>query len=231
MTELEKLKQWLSNHPREDIPFWPGADFTGNFGLRASQTLLNMGASLLHLGTDRAGYPQPMPMPFDGRYRWRLAQYPAGSVLRYVPDDLDLEIQVFHTVHPDSDVTEIENHAVRGERIPVKPGSLGLSTGVHTHGEVLLPYSDDVWEWVRGKVIYVEEGVLRIDEVRTHCEDHGLKIDQCLTGVEKQVQTWGIEEMTNRAAVRSGEGFPGYRTPAWGAGRVIIVDTRWLLLI
>lgn len=228
MTLLNDLTAWLADNPPAAMPYWPGAALTGAFGLRTSRAVLDAGGSPLHLGVDRAGGGQ-FTMPFDGSVFWRPVDGVAGSVLSLNPHGLAMEIQVFHTVG-DGHALEISERLHRGDPLPVTPGDLGLSLGVHTHTEVLMPYDDDLQAWLQtGSATLVIGHIINAAEVVRHCAAQGLDDEMMLSRARAQVGTWRIREMTDRYAVR--EGVPEYRTPEWGSGPTIHVDSQWLLSI
>ena len=139
------IDRWLQDNPPAEMPFWPGAAYTEVFGIRSHQETMYNGANPGHLGTDRAGSPAALLMPFDGSLEW--LPYPdsdMGSILRLKPAHQDFEIQVFHTVAPGNTDHIDEPYVVRRTPLPVRPGNLGRSTGVHTHMEVLFRYTAEI---------------------------------------------------------------------------------------
>jgi len=231
MTTLEHLKMFLEDNPPKKMPFWPGARYTGRVGLRTSREVLDAGASPLHLGVDRAGGDQ-LKMPFYGVLEWKKVHGPAGSILRLSPYGMDLEIQVFHTAHKDRFVDELEGCFSKGDVLPVQPSNLGLSTGVHTHTEVLLPYELDLLHWIKeGTVPFIRAGVVDEWYVKHHADKHDLNEKDLLERLRTQVREWDITEAAPRYVVR--QTLPPYRAPVWAGERptTIHVDSRWLLKI
>ena len=230
MTLLDDLTAWLSDNPPADMPFWPGAKTTGRFGLRTLQMLMDAGASPLHLGVDRAN-GREFTMPFDGSLFWITAGDPAGSVLSLMPIGLSMEVQVFHTASRDgAHISEVSQRLHKGDRLPVVPSDLGLSLGVHTHTEVLFPLDESLRAWVhQGATPIVTRGAVEVDYVAMHCREHRLNLNETLAGIHRQVDEWGIREMTDRYAIR--DSVPQYRRPEWGSGPTMHVDSKWLLQI
>lgn len=223
---VSELQAWLAENPPADMPYWPGARCTGRVGLRKSQSLLDAGASPLHLGVDRAGGDDYL-CPFDARVSWALVGGVAGSVLRIVPEHLDgMEIQVFHTVAYDSGVHYIETRCRKGDRMPIKPGALGLSAGVHTHTEVVMRDSDKLRDWMEDSEAIVHRGEIIRSLVTLHCAQYDMDRRTVLTRLAQQIQTWRIVEATQIYAVR--EALPDYRAPGF-RGMVCLVDSLWLL--
>ena len=228
MSLLDDLTAWLGENPPESMPFWPDAKTTGGFGLRTLQMLLDAGASPLHLGVDRAG-GREFVMPFDGSLFWITAGLPSGSVLSLVPVGLSMEIQVFHTA-AGPHMSEVSQRLHKGDRLPVRPSNLGLSLGVHTHTEVLFPLDDSLRTWVhQGATPIVTRGAVVVEYVTAHCREHRLNFDETLSAIHRQVDGWGIREMTDRYAIR--DNVPDYRRPEWGRGPTLHIDSQWLLHI
>lgn len=222
---ISTLLRWLEANPPADIPYWPGAKITTSFGLRLK---IPPKTSPLHLGVDRAA-GREYCMPFDGSVFWRKTGGVAGSVLSLVPHGIDMEIQVFHT-ETDREVDHISARARKGDPLPVEPGDLGLSYGVHTHTEVLFPYDTELLKWLhQGSMPIVTYGGINHDYLIAHSRRNNLNAADTLAAVLKQVDEWGISEMTSRYAVR--DGIPEYRRPVWGRGSTVHVDSMWLLQI
>jgi len=233
MSLFTDLRTWLEANPPEDMPYWPGARTTGRFGLRSLQMLLDIGASPLHPGVDRASGGQ-FTVPFDARIFWRRLHPNSawGSVLIVKAVTLDLELHVGHTCCPDEPVMEFDGFYKRGHQMPVDPGSLGLSTAVHTHTEVVMPLDNDVRCWIMNAgcdTILTPEGELAEEYVRDFCREHDLNYEQVEDMVWRQVGSWGIEEMTTKYMVR--KRLPPHRRPTWGHGDVMLIDSHWLLQI
>lgn len=227
---IADLERWLKENSPKEMPFWPNAKCTGPFGLRSSQELLDLGANPLHLGRDRAGSSAPLKMPFDGRLTWRRLHpdFAAGSLLQIRAHHVPLEIQVMHT-EAAPHVNEIVGSYLKGDVLPVHAGSLGLSTGIHTHLEVLMPWSKDLWAWVDGRIAYVTNGLPVKRELKEFCRVNNLDSSSYISRVGDQALEWGIIRMTDRAAVRVS--VPPYREPSFGNGKTIHVDSGWLLEI
>jgi hypothetical protein len=227
MTPRDKLTQWLRENPPESIPYWPGAAVTTPFGFRMQKTILQMGASPLHIGIDRAGGKQFL-MPFDGFIEWRLTRNSAGSLLRIVPETTGFEMQVFHT-DAGKHQTIIEDRLRQGETMPVVPGTLGLSSGVHTHTEIVFPDHESLREMFAGEKLIVQDRQLDMSAVDGYCATLGLDADPMLIRTAGQVRTWAIDEMGEHYAVR--RNLPDYRLPHWGKGATLHVDSMWLFRI
>lgn len=233
MNFTKQLEIFLKDNPPKDMPYWPGAQYTGRMGLRSSREVLDLGASPLHLGVDRAG-GNDFLMPFDGVVAWKRldASSPIGSLLVLSPYSLDMEIQVFHTDAPDRHTMEIEGAYRKGDKLPVKPGRLGLSTGIHTHTEVLFPWEPNFLKDLRqGARPFVIRGTVDTHYVKNHCDKYDLNEKKFLESLRNQVETWGILEASNRYAIR--EQLPVYRAPVWAGENptTIHVDSRWFLQI
>lgn len=206
------------------MPFRPGAAYTGGFGLR-THALGSPG----HLGVDRGSSPGAILHCFGGAWLWRPVAGDWGSVLRLAPHDFHIEVQIGHSVYRGGEVGF--GCAERGSVLPVVAGDLGLSSGVHTHTEVVLPYSAELRNSLaeRCSVSYVtDEGVNR-EAVLRHCRSHGLDGDDVVKRLQEQVVSWGIRELWDHFAVRAG--LPAHRRPEWCGGAVLLVDSRWTLQI
>jgi hypothetical protein len=166
-------------------------------------------------------------MPFDGTLVWKFVGGVAGSVLRLAPFGLDLQIQVFHT-EIDGHVQSLMLRPKKGEVVLPVPGNLGLSIGIHTHTEVLMPYDEDLFWWASAGVHpLVTGGVLDAEEVAAHCELFDLDEQDFLTRAKYQISTWGITHYyPQRFAVR--KELPSYRSVPW-AGPTMHMDSLWLL--
>lgn len=230
MSILDNLVAWMKENPPKTMPFYPKAQCTGRVGLRSSREVLDAGASPLHLGVDRTA-GTGLVMPFDGRLWWRRTGGVAGSVLTLKPKGLCMEIQVFHT-DAGREVDEISEALHRGDPLPVRPASLGLSSGVHTHTEVLFPNDKELRVWAtEGIPAIITEGAVNqhlLPAIRMHCDKHDLNYEEFLRATKTQVKRWCIEEFWPRAAVR--RVLPTYREPDW-MGSTLIVDSLWLLKI
>jgi hypothetical protein len=225
------LAKWLRENPPDDMPFFPGARVTGEFGLRQSKMVLEMGASPLHLGVDRAG-GDGLRMPFDGYIYWRQVGGVAGSVLSIMPDECKLELQVFHTIHVDKHVMHYEDHFFAGEHIPIEPSNIGLSQGVHTHTELLMPFDSTVAQRFAGDRLIVDRGVVDVDYVHDQYVEMGFDegdIDRFTVRAIGQVRSWAISDVGAHHAIR--KHLPSYRRPQWGAGPTLHIDTMYLLQI
>lgn len=222
------FNRWLLENSPKDMPFYPGAGYTEWFGLRRHRSTIEAGASPAHLGVDRAG-GDALEMPFDGTLEWDLYQgSPLGSLLRLTPDSYNLQIQVFHT-EAQSHVTEIAARYNKGDKLPVKPGSLGLSTGIHTHTEVMFPYT----QTIRSRIVdtrltegepYVVDGE-PTDVVQEHCVKYDLHYPTVRDMLKAQIDKWGITELAPHYAIRESV----WRAP-WD-GPVLFADSYKLLLI
>lgn len=201
-------------------PYRPGAKHTQAFGLR-----INDIGSPLHPGNDRGKEPRDILAPFDGELVWNRVAGVAGSVLQLIPSYARcyVEIQVFHTVPESEYVNHIKAHVHRGEALPVKAGDIGLSTGVHTHTEVVVKDGTEITD--EGVPIYVD-GEFNEQFIRDHCKRYGLDFADVIKRATEQVKTWEIRYMSTHYAIR--RGVPDYRTPHWGAGETIHVDPRWM---
>ena len=232
---LHNLRRWLERNPPEDMPYWPGAATSGRVGIRKSQKVLDRGASPLHPGVDRYddGDAKEFTVPFDGDFSWTLLSEKsvAGSLLQIKAHGVDLELQVFHTEHAGPDVDRIGQHVKKGDPMPVDPGDRGLTLGVHPHTEVLTPYDEELRAWIleSAETIIGSNGNMHTVYVRDHCGKYGLDADQVMQKIWSQVRLWGILEMTTLYMIRNHT--EPYRQPAWGAGKVMHIDSTWLLKI
>ena len=212
---LSTFLDWQDKNPPAKMPFYPGAATTAFFGVRA---IVPEGASPLHPGTDRSGGTVGLVMPFDGTIYWRVTGHAAGTVLTLVPDGMDdMELQVFHTFAPYD--AEITLHLRKGDALPVQAGSSGVSTGKHTHAELLFRHSESILDWVSKETTWIVsslDGHVNPAMVPQYLRDAALL----------QVKSWGIIEMSSAHAVR--ESLPEYRRPAWD-GPTIIADTLRVL--
>lgn len=220
------LDAWLEKNPPEDMPFWPGARYTEPFGLRRFQSTINAGGSPGHLGVDRAGSNQPLRMPFLGSVEWSLQSTAIGSLLKLSAAETDIEIHVFHTEAPNRIETIDEPLLRKGETLPVKASDLGLSTAVHTHTEVLIPYSDTLKQrCVVDTKPFVEHGSIIPSAVVDHCRVYRLDKEMVLDRLYEQVSAWRIRELWPHFAVRE------YVWRAAWEGPVAFVDSQFLLRI
>lgn len=225
------LDQFLRENPPADMPFFPGARVTEDFGLRKEKVVLDMGASPFHLGVDRAG-GQLIEMPFDGHVYWRLVGGVAGSVLSLIPDGFKLEIQVFHTLHHDRHVRNYEERFLTGEPLPLMPSNIGLASGVHTHTEVIMPFDSTTFERFKGERLLVDRGIVDTDEIGRRYRELGFdadEVERVTVRCIQQVKTWTMTEYGEHFAIR--KSLPGYRKPQWGAGPTFHVDSMYLLEI
>lgn len=225
---VDDLVEWLAENDPDTMPYWPGATHSGGFGYRTSRALLDLGASPIHLGVDRAGGAGPYRMPFDGRIEWSVVGGAPGTFLRIRAEELRLELHVFHT-EAEQGVESIAMFLRRGDPIPVRPGEAGLSDGVHTHTEVALPYDQELREWLtEGQEATIVGGRVSLSPVRAHCARHDLPECAALQRIDDQIRTWEIDELWEHAAVR--RALPSYRQPGWH-GSTLLVDSAWLLKI
>ena len=213
---------WL----RTDYPFRPGAAYSGDrFGFR---TVSHVG-SPFHPGTDRAGRPDHIVMPFDGSITYSVRPGTDwGSLARIVPATGEgFEIQIAHTIRRDGLRTPLENqHYTQGAVLPIVAGDIGLSMGAHTHTELLVEHTAKHYARFRtdGGVIY-KDGAIQDDKIiREHCNRYGLDYSGVIFRLMDQIHRWSIVEVWKSFIVRSV--LPDYRTPHWGSSGVIIADTR-----
>lgn len=227
------LKDWLKRNPPADMPFWPHAVTTGRVGLRELQMLMDIGASPIHTGVDRSGGAD-FTVPFDSHIFWKRLHKDAawGSILRVKAVGIDLELQIAHTDCSDGEVLELDGFYKKGEKMPVVPGSLGISSGVHTHTEVVTPLDADLRRWMIDEgceSIIESDGDMAMDYVAHHCDCYSLDRSQMMEAIWRQIGSWGIIEATTMFVVR--HRLPPYRTPAWGEGKTMHIDSQWLLKI
>lgn len=209
------------------VPYRPGSAHTQDFGIRTIEI-----GNPLHLGNDRGAQPPAIVSPFDGKMEWTMlpSDSVAGSLLTIVPKNAEgnVELQVFHC-EPEDDQAGYYNQKVnRGQLLPVVAGMLGLSTGPHTHTEVVVRGTPALLSELRqgAKIIY-KNGVVDAKTLVQHCKQHGFDAEVWHDRILHQVETWQIEEMSDRYAVRSA--LPGYRIPHWGRGVTIHIDPKWSL--
>lgn len=230
--KLKDLERWLEDNPPKDMPFWPAARYTGRVGLRTSREVLDAGASPIHLGVDRAGGGSRFLCPFDAWVEWKHVDGAAGSLLTITSSHIDLELQVFHTrVTPDP--KRVRLFLRKGQQLPAMPSDLGLSVGVHTHTEVVVPFkSKNLYEYVRGETPrFLAYEIVDEAYVKEHCETFDLHYPTVLEAMRHQVQTWNISEGTARYVIR--QALPHYRIPKWSSGNkpTMHIDSKWLLQI
>jgi hypothetical protein len=218
--------QWITKQDPETMPFRPGVTQTQGFGLRVTDI-----GSPLHLGTDRGREPRQILMPFDGNIEWAKDEGLWGSLLRITPADHNIKLEL-HIAHTVSNCDTIEGFYHRGDVLPVIAGDLGLSAGIHTHLEVIVPYTVGNYEHYlprAGHQIYSRKNGFFEPYIETHCRGFGLDYTKTMDRAYTQVQTWGISKMYEGLAIR--DGLPPYRRPSWGMGQVILLDSRRYLKI
>jgi hypothetical protein len=222
---------WCDEQDPDVIPYRPGARQTAAFGLRRTDI-----GSPAHLGTDRGASPAHIVMPFyTGQAEWqRLPESrPWGSFLRIHPAaSTPVELHVGHTEPTDTDSTSNwAGQYHRNERLPARAGDLGLSTGPHTHTELVVGFDEETLNQLRkyASVYIVENGSVNGRYVAEHCRRNGMVVDGVMDALEQQIDTWGIREMSDIHAVRMS--LPHYRRPRWGDTAVILVDSHWALRI
>ena len=210
------IQSWI----RKDFPYRPGAGRTGDrFGLRKDCI-----GSPFHTGDDRAALPRAIVMPFDGTMIWEHCGGDWGSILRLIPDDnTTTEIQVAHTECKDKKLEPLNYWIRQGEPLPVVSGGLGFGTGIHTHTEWLIRYTDENYKFFAKSGIWLrDKQSLNSAYIHEHCTRHGLDEASFITRFIAQCKTWGIIEANTTFCVRGS--VPRYKTPAWGNGAVIIAD-------
>lgn len=221
---------WIQKHDPDTIPYRPGVPRTGDrFGLRADSI-----GSPIHLGDDRGRHPRHIVMPFDGILAWSKTGGAWGSTARLIPDDnTDVEIQIAHTVRRDNGHDDIDQHFKRGDTLPIIAGDIGLSTGIHTHTEFAIRYTDSDYMmlseysplragWIDGEIFVNDSWIA------DHCREHDIEDpDDFHDLVEKQVYDWGILELRDGVCIRSRDRFPARRNP-WGTDVILADPMRWL---
>lgn len=220
---------WIAEQDPATMPFRPGVGYTEGFGLRAQDYI----GSPFHAGTDRAGADLTIRMPFTGKYSWTElgGDSDFGSLLRIIPASEDhIEIQIAHT---DCKGLSI-GHADRGEVIPrITSGSRGMASGNHTHTEVLIPATDSNIDHVRRQDRpWITTDVIDTAYLRGFCSQYGLNAESVEDRLAQQIHAWGIVEAGKHYMIRRSWVFSGgYRTPHWGQGAVILLDSRKFLQI
>lgn len=228
-----ELEKWIQDNPPEKIPYRDGAAYTTGFGLRQSQEVLEMGGSPLHLGVDRGFRPPIIRQPWDGIFDYQVVGGVAGSILRSHPQSLFMELQCFHS-HK-ATVLKGGSYAEKGFHL-ANAGDLGFSKGAHTHTEIIFPYSEEMIHWLRSNypssfIVYNNGDELKTNNnlIYDHCEKYGLDSDLVMKKIQQQVPSWQILEVREVYAIR--KSMPAYRTPHWGEGPTIHVDSRRLFKI
>lgn len=224
--------KWIKDQDPLTIPYRPGAPFIyDGFGLRR---WLNFG-SPIHTGPDRGVDPDIILHPFGGPWIWKSLpkDNSFGSLLRLMPyNAVNIEIQVAHTTHEQPKRGARSGYCKKGKQISgVHVGSLGLSSEPHTHTDVLIPMNLENLSYLRGiGSQWVKDGEIVDDEyVSAHCAKWNLSLRDYTIRVVKQISGWGILEAGQHYLVRSG--IPSYRTPHWGSGPVIFLDSKYFLEI
>lgn len=239
------LFQWIEDQDPDTMPFRPGVKHTQGFGLRDYPETVRAGASPAHIGNDRGALPVDIYMPFDGSVFWKSVGSVAGTLLQLIPrGNVPVEIQIFHTRRrgktdngrgrTDDTFHPYQGVLKRGERLEeIYTADHGMSAGSHTHTEFLVPYSEELVQYLRtiATPIYTD-GKLNKKYFRDHAKKFGFTpADSVLyeRKFKKQVRTWTIEEVWDTFAVRNS--VPEYRTPHWGKGKTIHLCTRTFLQI
>jgi hypothetical protein len=232
---MTNFAAWCQQQDPLNIPFRPGTPHTQGWGLRISEV-----GSPAHLADDRGSTPPWLVMPWDeGTAEWTpLPHWRAwGSFLRIVPDGapFGVELHVAHTVPTEVYASSWSGRYRQGQRLPCRAAHIGVGTGAHTHTELVVEYSEERRDELRkaAGTNLVLRGTVNEEAVARHTEKWGLNGTRIMERLRRQIETWGIEEMSDRHAVRSGdaETFPAYRVPLWGRGRVLLVDPYWALRI
>jgi len=230
---IEQFEAWLEENPPEKMPYRDGARYTTGFGLRESKEVLENGGNPLHLGTDRGARPPVIRAPWNGIFDYQITGGVSGSVLRSYPHSFQVELQCFHS-HK-ATVLKEGSSVERGFHL-ANAGDLGFSFGAHTHTEVIFPFNEDLVHWLRSNYpsSYIaywngEEIAMNYKLIIDHCQRHDLDSTMVIARIDTQMKSWGITEMREVYAVR--KAMPAYRTPHWGKGPTIHVDSRKLFLI
>lgn len=211
---------------RTDYPYRPGASYSGDRFCFRKQGYIG---SPFHPGTDRAGRPDHIVMPFDGKLSWNHKPGTAwGSCARIVPgENVNCELQIAHTIRHDRSRAAIHNHRYsQGDKLPIVASDIGLSDGAHTHTELVFQYDLGVYDYFAedGQPIYKDGNIVEEAYIKKHCYRNHLAYTDIIERLFEQIRTWGIAEIWDNFIVR--DVLPDYRTPHWGPGRVIIADTR-----
>ena len=208
------------------VPYRPGSAHTQPFGIRTIEI-----GNPLHLGNDRGARPPEILSPFDGELEWSLLPGTvAGSLLTIIPKNAInyVELQVMHAEARSSQITYHGRSVSRGEELPVIAGDVGLSTGPHTHTELVVRSSVDLLDRLREQSapIYVDE-IVNNAFLWNHCAEYGFDVVEWKQRITRQAVSWGITEMTDKYAVRTA--LPDYRIPHWGRGATIHINPQWAL--
>ena len=219
------IDQFIRNNPPKEMPFRPGSPYTQFFGLRSTAI-----GSPIHLGVDRGREPRTILMPFDGKWIWNNIGGDWGSILRIIPEDgTKLEIQIAHTTQ----ITNLtEGKAKKGSVLPIQADEIGLSAGIHTHTEVLIPMTPGNYEWAldrAGCPLYSRTKGFLEPYIEQHCKTNGLDYIDVRNRAMDQVGRWSIASVYEHVAVRTA--LPNHRLPHWGSGAVILLDSKEFLQI
>lgn len=224
--------QWCKDQNPDTIPFRPGAVYTTPFGLRTSQSVIDSGGSPGHLGVDRGSHDKRILMPFDGFVFWKMVGGVAGSLLQIIPRNYELvEIQVFHTVRTDKEITAFRGSFNKGDVLPIIAGDIGFSAGTHTHTELITEFSPALQAELINldQTFYVKDQELNPGGIDIHVFRYRLNKKKVIETLDFQIDSWGIIDLSGVFAIR--QELPLYRRPHWGRGKTIHVDSRRFLQI
>ena len=212
------IKDWI----RKDFPYRPGAGRTGDrFGLRFGGI-----GSPYHPGDDRSGNPRRAVMCFDGTMTWKYlsADSAFGSITKMIPDNHKYtELQIAHMVRKDKKLEPLNYWLRQGEELPVIPGDIGLSDGIHTHTEWWIKYTDANYAFFKKQGVCIRDrNSLNTAYIYDHCRKNNLDPASVTERLVNQFNSWGISEAWTTFCIR--DFYPAERTPSWGRGAVIIAD-------
>lgn len=212
------IKDWI----RKDFPFRPGAGRSGDrFGLRFGGI-----GSPYHPGDDREGNPRMALMCYDGTMTWQYLgeDTQLGTITKLMPDNSnETELQIAHMVRKDGEKKSLNWFLRQGEELPVIPGDVGLTDGIHTHLEWWIKYTKDNYEFFKKHGVCIRDrNSLNTAYIFDHCRKHDLDPAKVSQQIIDQCNSWGLSEAWTTFCVRNY--YPPERTPAWGRGAVIIAD-------
>ncbi len=211
------IQSWI----RKDFPYRPGAGRTGDrFGLR-----LDGFGSPYHPGDDRSGTPRRAVMCFDGTMTWQLLPGSAlGSLTKMIPDDSnETELQIAHMIRKDGEKKPLNYWLRQGEELPVIPGDIGLTDGIHTHTEWWIKNTKENYDFFRKTGVCLRDrNSLNTAYIFDHCRKYNLDPSKVSQGIIDQCNSWGLSEIWTTFCIRNY--YPVERAPSWGRGAVIIAD-------
>lgn len=195
---------WLPDHGAPDFDgckFFPGAKKTTDFGL--ALTADNEGLRI-HPAIDRAGGKMlyvpfndcEAELIFDGTYDKSF-----GSLIRLFPRGADFEMRIAHTY-----LYELTQEFVAGVKagfvsrgVPIgPPGNAGLSTGRHTHVEIV---SLEEWSVMCDSMLTEDQDITE-HHVFEFAKHNRLPFDECMQDFTDQFRRKKIFNVTQNTCRR-----------------------------